>query len=322
MDEGTFGVHQVELVVNAREDLSDGSGVGQHAHGSLDLGKIASGYDGGGLVVDTALESSGAPVDELDGSLGLDDSDGCVDIFGDNITTVHQATGHVFSVTGVALGHHVSELEHGVGNLGHGELLVVGLLSGDHRGIRAKHEVNTGVGHQVGLELSDIDVQGTIETKRGSNGGDNLGDQSVKVGVGGAVDIEGTFADIVDGLIVEHESHISVLKKRMGGEHGVVGLYDGSGHLRGGVDAEVKFAFLSIVYGETLEKEGAKTGSCSSTNRVEDEETLETGTLVSKLPHTVEAEVNNFLSDGVMATGVVVGGIFLSSNELFLHNKS
>jgi len=132
VDEGTLGVHEIELVVNAGEDLSDGSGVGQHADGTLDLGKVTTGDDGGGLVVDTALESSGAPVDELDGTLGLDDGDGGIDVLGDDVTTVHQTASHVLSVTGVALGHHVGGLEDGVGDLSDGELLVVSLLSGDN----------------------------------------------------------------------------------------------------------------------------------------------------------------------------------------------
>lgn len=49
---------------------------------------------------------------------------------------------------------------------------------------------------------------------------------------------------------------------------------------------------------------------------MEDEETLETGTLVSKLTNTIEDQVNDFLSDGVMTTSVVVRGILLTSDEL------
>ena len=88
MDEGTLGVHKIELVVNAGEDLSNGGGVGDHADGAHNLGDIATGDGGRGLVVDSALEASGAPVDELDGPLGLDGSDSSVDIFRDDITTV------------------------------------------------------------------------------------------------------------------------------------------------------------------------------------------------------------------------------------------
>merc|ERR1719326_366234 len=104
MDEGSLGVHEIEFVIDSGEDLSDGSGVGDHADGSHDLGEITTGNNSGGLVVDTALEASGAPVDELDGSLGLDGGDGGVDILGDDITSVHEAASHVLSVAGVALG--------------------------------------------------------------------------------------------------------------------------------------------------------------------------------------------------------------------------
>jgi hypothetical protein len=50
---------------------------------------------------------------------------------------------------------------------------------------------------------------------------------------------------------------------------------------------------------------------------VEDQESLETSTLIRKLSDAVENQINNFLSDGVMTTGVVVGCIFLASDQLF-----
>jgi hypothetical protein len=106
MDESTLGIHKIELVINAGEDLSNGSGVGDHAHGALDFGKITTWNNCGWLVVDSAFESGGAPVDELNGSLGLDGGNSSIDILGDNITTVHHAASHVLTVTGITLGHH------------------------------------------------------------------------------------------------------------------------------------------------------------------------------------------------------------------------
>jgi hypothetical protein len=181
--------------------------------------------------------------------------------------------------------------------------------------------VDARVGHQVGLELSDIDVQGTIETKGGGQGRDDLGNQSVKVGVGRSVDVEGSLANVIDGLIVEHESYIGVLKEGVGRKHRVVGLHHGSGHLRGWVDAEVELALLSVVDGKSLKEERSETGSCSTTNGVENEETLETSALVSQLPHSVEAEVDDLLANGIMTTGIVVRGIFLASDELLCKRK-
>merc|ERR1712168_821183 len=99
MHESTLGVHEIELMIKTGPCLGDGCGVAQHADRTLHLSQIATGYDGRGLVVDTHLESSWAPIDKLDGTFGLDGGDGSVDILGDNITTEQQTTGHVFAVT-------------------------------------------------------------------------------------------------------------------------------------------------------------------------------------------------------------------------------
>jgi len=135
MHEGSLGVHEIELVINSGEDLSNSSGVGDHAHGSHDLGQITSWHNSWWLIVDSALETSWAPVDELDGSLGLDGGNGSVDVLGDNITSVHEAASHVLSVSWVALGHHAGWLEGGVGDFSNGELFVIGLLSRDNWGV-------------------------------------------------------------------------------------------------------------------------------------------------------------------------------------------
>jgi hypothetical protein len=43
---------------------------------------------------------------------------------------------------------------------------------------------------------------------------------------------------------------------------------------------------------------------------------LETSALIGKLSYSVEAEINDFLTNGVMTSGEVVGGIFLTGDEL------
>jgi len=216
VDEGTLGIHEIELVVDTGEGLSDGSGVGNHANSSLDTGKITSRNNGRRLVVDTTFETSWAPIDELDSSLGLDGCNGRVDIFWNYITSEHHATSHEFTVARIALGKHIGWLEDSVGNLGDGELLVVSLLCRDDRSIRGKHKVDTWVWHKVGLELSNIDVKGTIETKRCSKGRGNLSDKSVKVGVGRSLDIKRSAADVIKGFVIDTEGAISMLKKRVG----------------------------------------------------------------------------------------------------------
>ena len=80
---------------------------------------------------------------------------------------------------------------------------MVGLIRRDDRGEGSEREVDTGERHQVGLELVQINVQGSIETKRGRDGGNNLSNETVQVGEAGRGDAEPLLADVVNGLVVD-----------------------------------------------------------------------------------------------------------------------
>ena len=68
-------------MVKSSPSFGDSSGVGKHSDSSLDFSQVTAWDSGGWLVVDTDLETSWAPVDELDGSLGLDGGNGNIDIW-------------------------------------------------------------------------------------------------------------------------------------------------------------------------------------------------------------------------------------------------
>ena len=164
VDERSLGVHQVKLVVESGEDFRDGGGVRNHAHSALYFRQVTTRDNRRRLVVNTALETSRAPIDELDGSLRLDRSDGSVDVFRYDVASVHQAARHVLTVSRIALRHHRGRLERGVGDFSDRELFVVRLFRGNNRRVRGQHEVNSRVRNQVGLELRHVDVQRTVES--------------------------------------------------------------------------------------------------------------------------------------------------------------
>ena len=172
------------------------------------------------------------------------------------------------------------------------------------------------VWHQVGLELGDIDVKGTVESEGSSQRGDNLGNESVQVGVGWSLNVEVSSADVVNGFIVDHDSNIGVLEEGVSGQNGVVWLNNGGRNLWGWVDGETKLGFLTVVNGKSLEEEGSKTRSGTTTDGVEDEETLETSALIGKLSNSVKAEIDNLLTNGVVTSGEVVGGVLFTGDEL------
>lgn len=105
------------------------------------------------LETDTNLETSWAPIDKLNGLLGLKRGDSSVDLLSDDITPVEQAGGHVLSVSRVTLDHLVVGLKARVGDLLDRVCLVGGPGGRDDRGIRNQGEVNSGVWYKIGLEL-------------------------------------------------------------------------------------------------------------------------------------------------------------------------
>jgi len=107
-----------------------------------------------------------------------------------------------------------------------------------------------------------------------------------------------------------------VLQGGVGGQDGVVRLDDGRRHLGSGVHGELELGLLPVVDRQTFHEEGSKAGAGTSSERVEDEEALETGALVGQLPDAVEHHVDDFLADCVMASGVVVSSVFLARDQL------
>ena len=105
--------------------------------------------------------------------------------------------------------------------------------------------MNSWVGYQIRLELSQVHIQGSVEPQGGSDGGHNLANQPVEVGVGWPLNVQVTSADVVDGLVVNHEGTVGVLKGGVGGQDGVVRLNHGSCHLGGRVDGKLQLGLLA-----------------------------------------------------------------------------
>merc|ERR1712224_190465 len=69
MHKSTLGVHEVELVIDTRKYFRDGRRVADHAAGAHHFRKVTAWNDCRWLIVDSALETSGRPIDELDCAL-------------------------------------------------------------------------------------------------------------------------------------------------------------------------------------------------------------------------------------------------------------
>ena len=56
------------------------------------------------------------------------------------------------------------------------------------------------VGNQVGLELVEVDIEGPVKPEAGRDGGDDLGNEPVQVGVGRPLHCQVVVAQVVNGL--------------------------------------------------------------------------------------------------------------------------
>ena len=84
------------------------------------------------------------------------------------------------------------------------EYRLLTLVGRDDWGIGSKREMDSGERNQIGLELVQVNVQGTVKSKRGSDGRHDLSNEPVEVGEGGRSDAKVSSTDVVDAV---HQSH-------------------------------------------------------------------------------------------------------------------
>ena len=144
------------------------------------------------------------------------------------------------------------------------------------------------IGNQIGLELVQVHIESSVKAEGSGDGADNLADQPVQVGVAWSLDVQVAATDVIDGLVVHHESTVAVFKGGVGTKSGVVGLNYSSGNLEiplmnylpfdkylgRRINAELQFRLLAIVHRQPLHQKGGEARSSPTAKRVEDEKAL------------------------------------------------
>ena len=74
---------------------------------------------------------------------------------------------------------------------------MLGLFRANEGCIGRQHEMDARIGHQVGLEFGNIHIESSIESETGGQGRDNLRNETIQVGVGGALNAQIAAADVV-----------------------------------------------------------------------------------------------------------------------------
>jgi hypothetical protein len=87
--------------------------------------------------------------------------------------------------------------------------------------------MQTGEGNQIDGQFSEVTVELTGKSKAASDSRHGSRDEMVEITVGGGSELEGSEADVIEGLIINDHALVGVLDELMNGESGIVGLDDG-----------------------------------------------------------------------------------------------
>lgn len=308
MQEGLSSEHGGELFSDSLEHFLDGGGVSDEGDGHLQ----SLWWD----IADGGLDVVGDPLNEVRGVLVLDVQHLFIDLLGGHSSSEEGGGGQVSSVSWVGGAHHVLGIEHLLGEFWDGEGSVLLGSSGGEWGESDHEEVESWEWDQVDGQLSQVRVELSWESEAAGDSGHGGGDEVVKISVGWGGQLQGSEADIVEGLVIDDHALIGVLDQLVDGEGGVVWLNDGIGDLGGWDDRESFHDSVWVLFSDLGDQEGSHTGSGTSSQGVGDLESLEAVASFGFLSDDVQDGVDQLGSFSVVSLGPVVSGSGLSEDEV------
>merc|ERR1719389_878395 len=287
----------------------------------LDGGRVAK-EDGGHLqalwwdIANGRLDVVGDPLNKVARVLVLDVKHLLINLLGGHAATEEGGAGEVAAVTGIGGAHHVLGIEHLLGELWHGQGTVLLGATGGEWGEACEEEVETGEWNQVDSELTQVRVELTGEPDAASHTGHACGAKVVQVAIGWGGELEGTEADVVQGLVVHAHTLVGVLDKLVDGEGGIVWLDDGVGHLGRWHNGEGKHHTVGVLLTDLGDQESSHTSASTASKRVGELEALEAIAGLGLLADDVKDGIDELGSLGVVALGPVVTSAGLAKDKV------
>ena len=197
-------------------------------------------------------------------------------------------------MTRITGSHHVLGIKHLLGQLRNGEWSVL-LASSGSEGSKSRHEkVETGEGDHIDGKLSKVSIELARETEARGHSRHGQRDKMVQVSIGGIGQSESAEADIIESLIVNAVSLISVLHKLVHREGGIVGLNNSIRHLGGWNNRVGVHDPVGVLLSDLWDEESSHARSSATSKRVSELKSLKTITGFRLFTHNVEYRVNKF----------------------------
>ena len=112
---------------------------------------------------------------------------------------------------------------------------------------------------KVDSQFSEIGVQLSWESEAAGETGEGSRDEMVKITIGGGGELEGSEADIVEGLVVNAHDLIGVLDELMDREGSIIRFNDGIRDLGGWHNREGAHHSVGVFFSDLGDEEGSHT---------------------------------------------------------------
>ena len=308
MEEGLTTLHQLELLEDTLDDFLDGSGVTDEVRCHLQT----TWRD----IAQTDHDVTWDPLNEIRLVLLTDVQDLLFNVLSRNTATEQSHAGQVQTVAWVAGCHHVLVVEHLAGEFGDGQGAVHLAAAGSERCETVQHDLHTHERHQVGGNLTKVGIELTREPEGAGLARENERDEVVQVTIGWASKLQGTEADIVQGLVIDGEEDISAIEECVDGKACVVRLDDHIGHEWRWDDGEGALHLLIELFVNLGQDEGTKTGTGTTTEGVAKLEALHAVACLSLLTNHIHDGIDQVKTVRQVSTGIVVTGTGLAEHEV------
>ena len=199
--------HSSELLTDTLEQLLDGCAVSDEGSRHLQT----TWWD----VTYSCLDVVGDPFNEVAAVFVLYVEHLLIDLLHRHSSTEHGSHSEVATVAGIAGGHHVLGIEHLLGELRHGQSPILLASTGGERSKAWHKEMKAWEGHHVYSKFPQISIQLAGESQAGGNARHGSRHQMVQVTIGWSGQLEGTEANIIQGLVVNAVRLIGVLDELM-----------------------------------------------------------------------------------------------------------
>mmetsp|Transcript_33819 Transcript_33819/g.61843 ORF Transcript_33819/g.61843 Transcript_33819/m.61843 type:complete len:266 (+) Transcript_33819:911-1708(+) len=170
--------------------------------------------------------------------------------------------------------------------------------------------------NHVHSQLAEVAVELSREAERAGGAADGGGHEVVQVAVRRGGELQGTEANVVQGLVVEGEALVSVLHKLVHRQGGVVRLHHGVRHLGRRDDRVRGHDAVRVLLADLRDEEGAHARASAAAHGVGELEALEAIARLGLLAHHIQHRVDKLSTLRIVALGPVVARAGLPEHEV------